>query len=71
MLDSLYRRRRGRRLAPLLSRLTGGKVAAERTPEERWFRDHWQAADQVLAGLDAFPLSSLGVTGAKLLAVPG
>jgi hypothetical protein len=41
MLDSLYRRPRGRRLAPIISRVTGGKVAAEPAPEERWFRDHW------------------------------
>jgi SAM-dependent methyltransferase len=52
MLDSLYRRPRGRRLAPVISRLTGGKVAAEPSPEERWFRDHWQAAYQVLEYVD-------------------
>src|SRR4051794_41886829 len=52
MLDSLYRRPRGRRLAPVISRLTGGKVAAEPAPEERWFRDHWQAAYQVLEYVD-------------------
>jgi hypothetical protein len=47
MLDSLYRRPRGRRLAPLLSRLTAGRVAAAPAPEERWFRGPWQAAYQV------------------------
>ena len=52
MLDSLYRRPRGRRLAPVISRLTGGKGAAEPSPEERWFRDHWQAAYQVLEYVD-------------------
>ena len=50
-VDSLYRRPRGRRLAPVISRLTG-EVAAEPSPEERWFRDHWQAAYQVLEYVD-------------------
>jgi 2-polyprenyl-3-methyl-5-hydroxy-6-metoxy-1,4-benzoquinol methylase len=53
MLDSLHRRPRGRRLAPLLRRLTGGRVPdVPPAPEERWFRDHWQAADQVLEYVD-------------------
>ncbi len=57
MLDSLHRRPRGRKLAPLLSSLTGGRVAAvpERgsTPEEIWFHDHFrEAADQVLDFVD-------------------
>ena len=53
MLDSLYRRPRGRlRLAPLISRLTGGTVAAEPSPEELWFRDYWEAAYEVLEFVD-------------------
>ena len=53
MLDSLHRRPRGRRLAPLLSRLTRGRVPdVPPAPEETWFRDHWQAADQVLEYVD-------------------
>ena len=57
MLHSLHRRPRGRKLAPLLSSLTGGRVAAvpERgsTPEEMWFHDHFrEAADQVLDFVD-------------------
>ena len=53
MLDSLHRRPRGRRLAPVLSRLTGGRVPdVPPPPEETWFRDHWQAAEQVLEYVD-------------------
>jgi SAM-dependent methyltransferase len=53
MLKSLHRRPRGRRLAPVLSRLTGGRVPdVPPGPEETWFRDHWQAADQVLEYVD-------------------
>jgi SAM-dependent methyltransferase len=57
MLDSLHRRPRGRKLAPILSRVTGGRVAAVpesgSTPEEIWFYDHFrEAADQVLDFVD-------------------
>jgi len=57
MLRSLHRRPRGRALAPVLSRVTGGRVpagAAEPAspgragPEEVWFREHLDAADQVM-----------------------
>jgi 2-polyprenyl-3-methyl-5-hydroxy-6-metoxy-1,4-benzoquinol methylase len=56
MLDSLHRRPRGRKLAPLLSALTGGRVApVPRRPsdEELWFHEHfWEAAEQVLDFVD-------------------
>jgi|SRR5829696_1914910 len=63
MLNSLHRRPRGRRLAPILSRLTGGKVPdIPPTPEETWFRDHWQAADQVLefVGVEGKAVADIG-----------
>ncbi len=56
MLRSLYRRPRGRKVAPVLSRLTGGRVAAvpeTPSPEAVWFHDHfWEAAEQVLDLVD-------------------
>lgn len=56
MLDSLYRRPRGRKVAPLLSALTGGRVAGgpdAPSSQAVWFREHfWQAADEVLAYVD-------------------
>ena len=67
MLDSLSRRPRGRRLAPLLSRLTGGRVPTapepKRSPEAVWFRDHFfEAADQVLdfVGLEGKAVADIG-----------
>lgn len=53
MLDSLHRRPRGRRLAPVLNRLTNGRVPnIPPTAEGTWFRDHWEAAGQVLDWVD-------------------
>lgn len=52
MLDSLHRRPRGRKLAPVLSALTGGRVGAvpeEPSPEAVWFDAHfWEAAQAIL-----------------------
>src|SRR5829696_5758340 len=57
MLRSLHRRPRGRALAPVLSRVTAWRVpagaadpppAAPPSPEEVWFREHLDAADQVI-----------------------
>ena len=52
MLRSLHRRPRGRKVAPILSRLTGGRVAAvpeTLSPEAVWFHDHfWGGAGEVL-----------------------
>jgi SAM-dependent methyltransferase len=52
MFDSLYRRPRGRRLAPLLNRLTAGRVYVPPGPEEAWFRDHWAVAAEILDYVD-------------------
>jgi len=52
MLDSLHRRPRGRKLAPVLSALTGGRVGAvpePPSPEAAWFDAHfWEAAQAIL-----------------------
>jgi 2-polyprenyl-3-methyl-5-hydroxy-6-metoxy-1,4-benzoquinol methylase len=52
MLDSLHRRPRGRKLAPVLSALTGGRVGAipePPSPEAVWFDAHfWEAAEAIL-----------------------
>jgi SAM-dependent methyltransferase len=52
MLDSLHRRPRGRKVAPVLRALTGGRVGAvpvPPSPEEVWFEAHfWEAAEAIL-----------------------
>ncbi len=52
LLDSLHRRPRGRKVAPLLRALTGGRVGAvpeAASPEAVWFEAHyWEAAQAVL-----------------------
>ena len=51
MLDSLYRRPRGRKLAPVLSALTGGRVGAvpePPSPEAVWFDAHYGAAAEAM-----------------------
>lgn len=58
MLRSLHRRPRGRKLAPLVNRVTRGRVPAPGRDAEHavdpWFRDHFfQAADEVLEFLTA------------------
>jgi SAM-dependent methyltransferase len=56
MLDSLHRRPRGRKVAPLLRALTGGRVGAvpePPSPEEVWFEAHfWEAAQAILDFVD-------------------
>jgi SAM-dependent methyltransferase len=52
VLDSLHRRPRGRKVAPLLRALSGGRVAAvpeTPSPEAVWFEAHyWEAAQAIL-----------------------
>jgi SAM-dependent methyltransferase len=56
LLDSLHRRPRGRKVAPLLSALTGGRVGAvpeAPSPEAVWFEAHyWEAAQSILDFVD-------------------